>query len=446
MQNWMEQYKHKRVSSEEAVKVVKSGDWIDYPLVLCAANELEKALSQRKSELEDVKFRSTLSVWPRYCIEADPEGQHFCWNSWHFSNADRKNALQGLAYYIPMRFSEQVAMTRDIQTDIFMASVSPMDKHGYFSFGAAASASWASIEKARCVILEINRNIPRVLGGNQECIHISQVDLVVESTNPPLPELIPAQPTTIEITIAEHIINRIKNGSCLQLGIGGIPNAIGSLVAQSDLKDLGVHSEMYVDAFVDMTLAGRISGACKSIDKYKQVFNFAFGSRRMYDFIDDNPGMASYSVDYVNSPEVIARNDKVVAINAGLEVDLFGQVCSESIGTRQISGTGGQLDFVEGAYKSSGGQSFLCIPSTYESNTGEVFSNIKPILTSGAIVTDPRTSTHMVVTEYGIGDLKGKSTWERAETLISIAHPLFREALIKDAQKMNIWRKTNRIS
>ncbi|MEA4924348.1 MAG: acetyl-CoA hydrolase/transferase C-terminal domain-containing protein [Syntrophomonadaceae bacterium] len=445
MRDYYEEYHKKLVNADEAVKVVKSGDWIDYPLVLCAANELEKALSKRKNELRDVKFRSTMSVWPRYCIEADQEGLHFCWNSWHFSNADRRNAPKGLAYYIPMRFSEQVAMTRNIRTDIFMATVSPMDKHGYFSFGAAASASWASIAKARYVILEINRNMPRVLGGNQECIHISQVDMVVESSNQPLPEIIPAQPTSVEITIAEHIINRMKNGSCLQLGIGGIPSAIGSLVAQSDLKDLGVHSEMYVDAFVDMTLAGKISGACKNIDKYKQVFNFAFGSRRMYDFIDDNPGVISYSVDYINSPEVISQNDKVVSINAGLEVDLFGQVCSESIGTRQISGTGGQLDFVEGAYKSRGGQSFLCLPATYASSTGQIVSNIKPTLTPGAIVTDPRTTTHMVVTEFGIGDLKGKSTWERAETLINIAHPLFREGLIKEAQRMNIWRKTNRI-
>lgn len=446
MHNWVEQYKKKLVSAEEAIKAVKSGDWIDYPLVLCAANELEKALAKRKNELSDIKFRTTMSVWPRYCIQADPNGLHFCWNSWHFGHADRLNAQQALTYYIPMRFGEQAAINRTIPTDIFMATVSPMDKHGYFSFGAAASSSWSSIEKARSVILEINSNMPRVLGGNQECIHISQVDWVVESSNPPLPELNPVQPTRVESAIAEHIIERMENGSCLQLGIGGIPSAIGSLVAQSDLRDLGIHSEMYVDAFLDMTLAGKISGAYKNIDKYKQVFNFAFGSRRMYDFINDNPGTVSYSADYVNNPEVIARNDKVVSINAGLEVDLFGQMCAESIGTRQISGTGGQLDFVEGAYKSEGGQSFLCIPSTYESNIGEVISNIKPILTPGAIVTDPRTCTQMVVTEYGIGNLKGKSTWERAETLINIAHPVFREDLIKEAQKMNIWRKTSKIS
>ncbi len=445
MNNYLDEYKNKLVSADEAVQVIRSGDWIDYPLVLCAANELEKALSKRKDDLEDIKFRATMSVWPRYCIASDPDGQHFCWNSWHFSNADRINAANGLAYYIPMKFSEQVVMTRNIHTDIFMATVSPMDKHGYFSFGAAASASWASIENARCVILEVNRNMPRVLGGNQECIHISQVDYVVESSNPPLPEIKPAQPSPIENTIAGHIINRMRNGSCLQLGIGGIPSAIGLLVAQSDLKDLGVHSEMYVDAFLDMTLAGKVSGSCKNIDKYKQVFNFAFGTRRMYDFIDDNPGVVSYSVDYVNSPEVISRNDNVVSINACLEVDLFGQVCSESIGTRQISGTGGQLDFVEGSYKSKGGQSFLCIPSTFENRDGEIVSNIKAILTPGAIVTDPRTSTQMVVTEFGIGELKGKSTWERAETLINIAHPRFREELIEEAQKMKIWRKSNRI-
>jgi acyl-CoA hydrolase len=193
-----------------------------------------------------------------------------------------------------------------------------------------------------------------------------------------------------------------------------------------------------------MTKAGRISGAKKNIDKYKQVFSFAMGSRELYDFIDDNPGVIAYSVDYTNSPIVVASIDNFVSINACIEVDLFGQVCAESVGTKHISGTGGQLDFVEGAYKSKGGQSFIAMTSTFTSKDGKLASRIKPILTPGSIVTDPRTATHMVATEYGIANMKGKSTWERAEALIAIAHPDFKDELIKQAEEMHIWRKSNR--
>lgn len=232
------------------------------------------------------------------------------------------------------------------------------------------------------------------------------------------------------------------DGCCVQLGIGGIPNAVGSLVADSDLRDLGVHTEMYVDAYLKMTKAGKITGKYKNIDKYKQVFSFAMGSQELYEFIDDNPGLASYSVDYTNDPRIIASIDDFVSINACVEVDLFGQVSAESVGTRHISGTGGQLDFVEGAYKSKNGQSFVCMTSTFESK-GETISRIKPVLTLGSTVTDPRTATHMIVTEYGIVNMKGKSTWQRAEALINVAHPDFRDELIKSAQEMKIWRKSN---
>lgn len=438
---WMGQYKKKLRTADEAVKVVKSGDWIDYPLVLSCANELEEALAKRKDELWDVKIRNNMSLWPRYCIDVDPSGKHFCWNCWHFSSRDRVESQRDLAYYIPMKFNELPSLIERNQTDVFMAIVSPMDKHGYFSFGAAAGNCWASIEKAKYVLLEVNTNMPRVLGGNQECIHISQVDYIVESSNPLLPEMLPATPTDVETKIAEYIIQEMHDGACLQLGIGGIPNAVGSLVAKSDLKDLGVHSEMYTDAYMEMSLAGKITGAKKNLDKYKQVFCFAFGSRKMYDFIDDNQGVIAYSVDYVNNPHIIAQNDNVISINACLEVDLFGQVCSESIGTKHISGTGGQLDFVEGAYRSRGGKSFICMPSTFTGKDGKTVSKIQATLPLGAIVTDPRTATHMVVTEYGIADLKGKSTWERAEALINIAHPQFRDELIKSASAMHIWRR-----
>lgn len=446
--NWQEEYRRKLVTAEEAVKVVKSGDWIDYGFGLASANELDKALAARKDELWDVKIRVDLGVWPHYSLEADPDGDHFWWHSWHFGGLDRKYYdTTDKMFYIPMKFNECPMMTRkDVNPNrIFMATVAPMDKHGYFSFGAGSAACMAAIENAEYVIVEVNENMPRVLGGNQECIHISQVTYVVEGSNPPLPTLNPSPPSETDVKIAEHIIGLMRDRCCLQLGIGGIPNAVGTLVAKSDLKDLGVHTEMYVDAFLEMTKAGKITGKYKNIDRYKQVMSFALGTKELYEFIDDNPGIASYSVDYVNNPSVIASIDNFVSINACLEVDLFGQVCSESVGTRHISGTGGQLDFVEGAYRSKDGQSFICMHSTYTGKDGQVMSRIKPTLTPGAIVTDPRTATHKIVTEFGVADMKGKSTWERAEALINIAHPRFRDELIKEAEKMKIWRKSNRI-
>ena len=445
--SWIEEYQKKLVTADEAVKVIKSGDWVEHAFGVAGANELDAALARRVDELWDVKIRCDIGAWPHYSNEADPTGEHFYWNSWHCGGLDRKYYNLGLLSYVPMKFHECPMMTRKdaIPPNVFMATVSPMDKHGYFSFGAGCPSAWAAIERAQYVLLEVNTNMPRVLGGNQESIHISQIDYVVESSNMPLPTIPDVPPNETEQKIAQHIIERLYNGCCIQLGIGGIPNAMGAMIAQSDLKDLGVHTEMYVDAYVKMTKAGKITGACKNIDKYKQVFSFAMGHRELYDFIDDNPGIISYSVDYTNSPVVVASIDDFVSINACIEVDLFGQVCSESVGPRHISGTGGQLDFVEGAYKSKNGQSFICMTSTFESKNGTV-SRIKPILTPGAIVTSPRTATHMIATEYGIANMKGKSTWERAEALISIAHPKFRDELIKEAGQMKIWRKTNKIA
>ena len=445
--SWMEEYKKKLVTADEAVKVIKSGDWVEHAFGVAGANELDAALARRVDELWDVKIRCDIGAWPHYTNEADPTGEHFYWNSWHCGGLDRKYYNQGLLSYVPMKFHECPIMTRKdaVPPNVFMATVSPMDKHGYFSFGAGCPSAWAAIERAQYVMVEVNTNMPRVLGGNQESIHISQIDYVVESSNMPLPTIPDVPPNETEQKIAEYIIERLYDGNCIQLGIGGIPNAMGAMIAQSDLKDLGVHTEMYVDAYVKMTKAGKITGACKNIDKYKQAFSFAMGTKELYDFIDDNPGVIAYSVDYTNSPVVVAGIDDFVSINACIEVDIFGQVASESVGYRHISGTGGQLDFVEGAYKSKNGQSFICMTSTFEGKDGLV-SRIKPILTPGAIVTSPRTATHMIVTEYGIANMKGRSTWERAEALINIAHPKFRDELIKEAGEMKIWRKSSKIA
>ena len=443
---YSEEYKQKLVTADQAAKIVKSGEWVEYSATINCPHDFDEALSRRKNELWDVNIRCDIGTYRHYTAEVDPSGEHFTWNSWHVAAHDKKYIGKNL-YYVPQMLHENPMMTRKdcTPTNIAVLMVTPMDRHGYFNFGSSAVSNWAAMETAHTVIVEVNENMPRCLGGNQECVHVSQVDYVIESANVPLLTLPAAEPNEVEQKIASHIIERLYNGNCLQLGIGGIPNAVGKMVAQSDLKDLGVHSEMYAEAFMEMYLAGKINGSRKKIDRYKQVYSFAMGSQALYDFMDDNPGLAAYSIDYVNNPAVIAMIDDFVSINAGLEVDLFGQICSESVGTRHISGTGGQFDFVMGAYHSKGGQSFICLPSVAEIK-GQRVSKVQATLTLGAIVTTPRTATHMIVTEFGVANLKGKSTWQRSEALINIAHPDFRDELVADAQKMNIWRKSHKIN
>lgn len=248
----------------------------------------------------------------------------------------------------------------------------------------------------------------------------------------------------IEKKIAAHIVDKIESGSTLQLGIGGMPNYVGKMIAESDLGDLSVHTEMFVDAYVNLYKQGKITGN-KNTHRGKMVFTFAMGSQEVYDFLDDNPMGCIAPVDYVNALEVIAANDRVVSINSCLQVDLFGQVNSESAGLQHIGGTGGQLDFVMGAFKSRGGQSFLCTPSVRRNSDGSLTSLIAPALPEGSIVSCPRSATHYVVTEYGAANLKGMSTWERAERLIGIAHPDFRDELVRAAERMGIWRTSSRV-
>lgn len=443
--DYVGQYTSKLVTAAEAAKVVKSGDWVEYCFGIHMPIEFENALAARVDELWDVNIRCDIGAYPHTTLEVDPTGDHFTWNSWHVAANDKKWIGKTL-FYIPMKFHENPKMTRESSSpdNVWVGQVSPMDKHGYFSFGSSAATSYGGIETAQTIILEVNKNIPRVLGGGQECIHISQVDMVIEGPNHPLLILGAAAPTEVDKKIARHCIDLMRDGCCIQLGIGGVPNAVGTMVCESDLKDIGVHTEMYVDAYLEMVKVGKISGKFKNLDKYKQVFAFAMGSADLYEYIDDNPGVAAYPVDYTNDPRVIAQIDNFVSINACVEVDLFGQICSESVGYRHLSGTGGQLDFVEGAYKSKGGQSFVCMPSTIKKKDGTLASKIQAILTPGAIVTDPRTAAHMIVTEYGIANMKGKSTWQRSAALIEIAHPDFQDELIAEAQKMGIWRRSNK--
>ncbi len=242
--------------------------------------------------------------------------------------------------------------------------------------------------------------------------------------------------------ICEHV----RDGSVIQLGIGAMPNLVGQMIAESDLKDLGMHTEMLCDSYLDMYKAGKLTNRRKSIDRGKGVWSFGLGSRELYDWVHHNPGLASCPVEYTNSPDVMVQHDRLVAINGCIEVDLYGQICSESSGTRHISGTGGQLDFLTGALMAKEGKGFICMPSTYTNRrTGETTSRVVPTLPEGGIVTDPRSQAMYIVTEWGMVNLAGRSTWERAEMIISIAHPEFRDGLIRQAERMNIWRRSNRI-
>lgn len=446
---YSEEYQKKLVSADEAVKIVQSGDWVDYGWCNGTPDVLDAALAKRTDELTDVKVRGGILLKQPAIFEREDAGEHFTWNSWHMSGVERKLINRGCAYYAPIRYSELPRYYRDsdpsIHNAVAMFQVAPMDEHGFFNFGPNASHLAAVVETSAKVIVEVNQNMPRCLGGFENNVHISDVDYIVEGNNAPIGELGGGGPATeVDKAVAKLIVNEIPNGACLQLGIGGMPNAVGSLIAESDLKDLGVHTEMYVDAFVDIAKAGKINGSKKGIDKYRQAYAFGCGTKKMYDYMHENPELLSAPVSYTNDIRSIAALDNFMSINNTVDLDLFGQVSAESSGTKQISGAGGQLDFVLGAYLSKGGKSFICCSSTFKTKDGELKSRILPTLHPGSIVTDTRSTTHYLVTEYGIVNVKGLASWQKAEAIISIAHPDFRDELIREAEKMKIWRRSNR--
>lgn len=440
-------YQEKLTTPEEAVKVVKSGDWVDYTWCGNHPIALDKALAARKDELYDVKVRGGVTMWMPEICKADDAGEHFTWNSWHCSGIDRKIIKKGMGFFGPMRYSELPRFYTDhlAPVDVVMLQTTPMDSFGNFNFGLNRSHLAEIMSRAKCIIVEVNKNMPWVNGLEGTEINIKDVTMVVEGNSPALAQLGGGgEPTEVDIAVSNLVVPEIPNGACLQLGIGGMPNTIGAMIAKSDLKDLAVHTEMYVDGFVDIAAAGKITGRQKRLDKGRQVYAFAAGTQKLYDYIDRNPDVMAASVGYTNDVHVISQIDNFISINNAVDIDLFGQINAESAGIKHISGTGGQLDFVMGAYLSNGGKSFICLSSTFQQKDGTLASRIRPTLSNGSIVSDPRSCVHYIVTEYGMVNLKGLSTWERAEALISIAHPDFREQLIADAEKMGIWRKTNK--
>ena len=444
--NVQEIYRSKLATADQAAAVVKSGDWVDYGWSAGHPVALDAALARRMSELHDVKIRGGICMWVPEIFKIENPADHFCWNSWHMSGIERKAIDQSFAFYNPLRYSELPRYYREhiAPPDVAMFQVCPMDEHGYLNFGPNASHLMAVCETAKTVILEVNRNMPRCYGGSETEIHVSQVDMIVEGDNPAMAEMGAGAPSAVDEAVAKLIVEEIPNGACLQLGIGGMPNAVGSMIADSDLKDLGVHTEMYVDAFVDIAMAGKINGSKKSIDRGRQVFAFAAGTKKLYDYINENPAVMAAPVSYTNDARTIAQIDHFMSINNAVDLDLTGQINAETAGTRHISGAGGQLDFVLGAYLSKGGKSFICCSSAFKGKDGVLRSRIVPTLAPGSAVTDTRTNLHYLVTEYGKVCLKGLSTWERAEAIISVAHPDFRDQLIKDAERLKIWRRSNR--
>ncbi|MDE7036160.1 MAG: butyryl-CoA:acetate CoA-transferase, partial [Eubacteriales bacterium] len=335
-------YQEKLASAEQAAAIVKSGDWVDFGWAVTTPVALDKALAARMDGLYDVKFRGGIVMWPLEIFKTENAAEHFCWNSWHMSGVERKMIASGVAYYNALRYSELPRYYREHcdPVDVAMFQVSPMDEHGWFNFGPSASHMRAVCDRSRAIVVEVNENMPRCLGGMETGVHISEVAMVVEGGNPPRGQMGAAAPTEVDEAVARLIVEEIPNGACLQLGIGGMPNAVGSMIAQSDLKDLGVHTEMYVDAFVDIAKAGKINGSKKAIDTGRQAFAFGAGTQKLYDYVNNNPEVMSAPVSYTNDARVVAQIDNFISINNAVDVDLFCQVNAESAGVKQISGAG----------------------------------------------------------------------------------------------------------
>ncbi len=425
----------RRIAAAEAAGLVKSGDWVEYGAVLSQPDVFDRALAGRKSELRDVKIRACLSLRPRAVIEADPQREHFHWYNWHFGGYDRKKHDAGLCHYIPCNLGEISDYYRRFidPPDIVVLKTRAADANGYFNLSAANLWHRAIVSRAKIVIVEVSEGLPYLCGVDNG-LHVSEVDYVIEGDSGPPPELANPPPSEADRAVARLIAAEVGDGACLQVGIGAMPNAVCSLLLENGVRNLGIHTEMLTDGIMDLYRGGAITGSAKAIDRGKLVCSFALGSQQMYRTLDRNEDFLCCPVEYTNLPHMIMRNERFMAINNTTQMDLQGQASSESSGHRHISGTGGQLQFVRGAYASKDGKSFVCLSSTYE-RRGIRKSRIVLDLTPGNVVTTPRSDMMYVVTEFGIVNLKGKSVPERAKALISLAHPDFREELARDARE-----------
>jgi len=426
------EYRRKLLMPDEAIARVKSGDTIVHGASISEPPALLTALAERarRGELSGLRVysslpmhhaaRTVLSPDLSDCIES---------HSWFVTEADRSRHKVGLSYYVPTYIHQIPRLLKEhMEIDIMMMTVSPMDRYGYFTFGAVNDYNGAAARACKTLIVEVNDNMPRVLGDT--LLHISEVDLIVEN-HVPLLEIHPPDPGPGDETIGRCIAEMVPDGATIALGIGSIPNAIGKYL--SGHRDLGIHSGVFTPVMVDLIEKGVVNGQSKNLHPRKHVFVVAQGTRQMYDFIHDNPSMESHPASYTEDPAVIALNNNLVAVNTVIELDLTGQCNAEHMAGSQFSGTGGQLDFVRGAYNSSGGRSIQAFTSTARKGT---VSRIVPQLKSGTVVSIPRMDIQYLVTEYGSVNLKGKSTRDRALGIISLAHPDFRDQLLRAAEDM----------
>lgn len=414
-------------TASEAVKIIQSGDRVYIHSVAAAPQLLIKAMTARAHELEDVEVVQlhTEGIAPY----ADPGMEkHFRTNAFFVGANIRKAVNEGRADYLPVFLSEVPGLFRKdiLPLDVALIQVSPPDSHGFCTLGVSVDATLAAAKKAKRVIAQVNKNMPKTHGDG--FLHIDELDYLVESDEP-IYEMELKDPGELEMRIGRYCAELIEDGATLQMGIGAIPNAV--LKALENHKNLGVHTEMFSDGVVDLVKKGVINGVNKKIHPGKIVSGFVMGSRKLYDFIDDNPQVAMLDIAYINDTAVIRRNPKVTAINSAIEVDLTGQVCADSIGPRHYSGVGGQMDFIRGASLSEGGKPIIALPSV--TSKGE--SRIVPFLKEGAGVVSTRAHIHHVVTEYGVANLYGKNMAQRAKALIRIAHPQHRESIEKAAIK-----------
>lgn len=439
-EKWREMYKNKLASPQDCANYLKDGDAVVVPLANGVPVAICDAIAQRirQGTLKNILYLGGVDLKWTDLFSKDIQDQVTI-ETGFAGAATRPGVQQGIFTYMPVRLGQFIDIIGKYKPGIPRGAValvvSPMDDNGYFSCGVNVDIGWGSAKTGvfRHIFLEINENMPRTFGNNH--IHITEVTAVVENTTP-LVELPPRPLTEEDKKIGEYIADLVPDGACIQLGIGSIPNAVANSL--KDKKDLGVHSEMLTDSMVDLFYEGVITGARKQIDRFKMVGCFALGTKKLYDFVHENPAVAMYCTSYVNNPSIIGMNDNVISVNATLEVDITGQAASESIGYRQYSGTGGQLDFIQGAWISKGGKSFLALHSTHTDKNGEKHSTIVPMLSPGMYVTTSRTEVDNIVTEYGVAPLKGWDIRTRVKNLINIAHPDFRDWLTFEARKMNL--------
>ncbi len=429
---WVEHYERKVVTADEAAQVIQSGMRLFLTGNCSVPQQVLEALVRRAPELHDVEIVQALTVGPADYVAPEMEG-HLRVNTMFISANVRRAVHEGRADFTPVLLSEFPLLFKRgfLPLDVALVHLSPPDEHGFCSFGIEVGLTKTAAESARIIIAEVNDQMPRTLGDS--FIHVSKLDYIVP-VNYPLAELPMAEGglTDLHRRIAEHIAELIPDGATMQMGIGAIPDAV--LHFLYDKKDLGVHTELFSDGVMDLVEAGVITNARKTLHPGKIIAGFILGTHRLYEWVDDNPLIELHPTEYVNDPFVIAQNERQVAINSAIEVDLTGQVCADSIGPKLYSGVGGQLDFIYGASRSKGGVPIIALPSTAK---GETISRIVPMLREGAGVVTTRNHVRYVVTEYGVADLYGKTIRQRAQALINIAHPKFREELTRAAKALN---------